>query len=200
MISSFGGVSYSFNVAYGAGKAAVDRLAKDMNIELSPRGVNTVSLWPGVVRTERMESILDTGRWKEKTGLATINEFVESPTLTGRVLAQLYNDPNNEMRSRSGQVIVVAEEAKKMGITDIDGLIKPSIRSLKFLIPSLILASFSKNSDCSDTGASRERKTDKYNWWKTFLMKYVPDVLLPMSLMEGGVPVPASAPAEEKLE
>jgi NAD(P)-dependent dehydrogenase (short-subunit alcohol dehydrogenase family) len=31
-ISSFGGVSYSFNVAYGVGKAGVDRMAKDMQV------------------------------------------------------------------------------------------------------------------------------------------------------------------------
>ena len=39
-ISSFGGVSYSFNVAYGVGKAGVDRLAKDMHIELKDRYVD----------------------------------------------------------------------------------------------------------------------------------------------------------------
>ena len=205
MVSSFGGISYSFNVAYGAGKAAVDRLAKDMNIELSPRGINTVSLWPGVVRTERMESLLDSGRWEQKTGLATINEFVESPTLTGRVLAHLYDDKNNEMRSRGGKVVVVAEEAKKMGVTDIDGLIKPSIRSLKFLIPSLILASMSKNNNYNDGSSSSsgsssstsgimendEEKQKKYYWWKSFLIRTVPDVLLPMAFMEGGAPAPS---------
>eukprot|EP00961_Rhodomonas_salina_P133332 1793671-Rhodomonas_salina.2 len=39
MISSFGGITYTFNVAYGAGKAAVDRLAKDMAVELKPHQV-----------------------------------------------------------------------------------------------------------------------------------------------------------------
>lgn len=46
-IGSFGGVSYVFNVAYGVGKAGVDRLAKDMAIELRPKGVASFSLWPG---------------------------------------------------------------------------------------------------------------------------------------------------------
>ena len=31
-ISSFGGVSYSFNVAYGVGKSGVDRMARDMDM------------------------------------------------------------------------------------------------------------------------------------------------------------------------
>lgn len=39
-ISSFGGTSYSFNTAYGVGKAAVDRLAKDMALELRREGAN----------------------------------------------------------------------------------------------------------------------------------------------------------------
>ena len=46
-VGSFGGVSYVFNVAYGVGKAGVDRLAKDMAIELRPKGVASLSLWPG---------------------------------------------------------------------------------------------------------------------------------------------------------
>ena len=35
VVSSFGGKSYTFNVAYGVGKAAVDRLASDMSVQLS---------------------------------------------------------------------------------------------------------------------------------------------------------------------
>jgi NAD(P)-dependent dehydrogenase (short-subunit alcohol dehydrogenase family) len=41
-ISSFGGVRYLFNVAYGVGKAAVDRMAVDCGIELKKHNV-TVS-------------------------------------------------------------------------------------------------------------------------------------------------------------
>lgn len=48
-VGSFGGVSYVFNVAYGVGKAGVDRLSKDMAIELRPKGVASLSLWPGGV-------------------------------------------------------------------------------------------------------------------------------------------------------
>jgi NAD(P)-dependent dehydrogenase (short-subunit alcohol dehydrogenase family) len=46
-VGSFGGVSYVFNTAYGVGKAAVDRLSKDMAVELRPNGVASFSLWPG---------------------------------------------------------------------------------------------------------------------------------------------------------
>lgn len=90
-ISSFGGASYSFNVAYGVGKAGVDRMARDMNQELSKLGIICLSLYPGVVRTERMAGVLDSGVWREKTGLELPKSFVESPQLTGQVIAALFD-------------------------------------------------------------------------------------------------------------
>ena len=53
MISSFGGLTYTFNVAYGVGKAGVDRMAKDMAQELRKKGITVCSFWPGVVMTVR---------------------------------------------------------------------------------------------------------------------------------------------------
>ena len=90
-ISSFGGTSYSFNVAYGVGKAGVDRMARDMNQELSKLGIVCLSLYPAVVRTERMAGVLDSGVWRDKTGLELPKSFVESPQLTGQVIAALYD-------------------------------------------------------------------------------------------------------------
>uniref|UniRef100_A0A8C0INT6 Dehydrogenase/reductase SDR family member 1 n=1 Tax=Chelonoidis abingdonii TaxID=106734 RepID=A0A8C0INT6_CHEAB len=52
IISSPGGLRYMFNVPYGVGKAACDRLAADCAIELRPYSVACVALWPGLVRTE----------------------------------------------------------------------------------------------------------------------------------------------------
>ena len=54
MISSFEGSCYTFNVAYGVGKAGVDRLAKDMALVLREKGIAVNSMYPGVVMTERM--------------------------------------------------------------------------------------------------------------------------------------------------
>ena len=51
-ISSFGGLKYLFNVCYGVGKAAVDRMAADCAVELKDHNVTMVSLWPGPVKTE----------------------------------------------------------------------------------------------------------------------------------------------------
>lgn len=51
-ISSFGGQTYLFNVAYGVGKAALDRMAVDCGIELKKSNVTCLSLMLGAVRTE----------------------------------------------------------------------------------------------------------------------------------------------------
>ena len=52
LVSSFGGKSYTLNAAHGVGKAATDRLAADMSVQLAAHGVDALSLYPGLVRTE----------------------------------------------------------------------------------------------------------------------------------------------------
>ena len=54
-VSSGGGLRYLFNVAYGVGKAACDRMAADCAIELKKHNVAMVSLWPGAVKTEKVQ-------------------------------------------------------------------------------------------------------------------------------------------------
>lgn len=112
-VSSFAGMSYVFNVAYGVGKAAVDRMAKDMAVELAPVGVTAVSLWPGVVRTEYLQAV--SARGEVPFGLRN----GESPQLSGRAVAHFAADPERE--KRNGEVLIVAELAKHYGFTDIDG-------------------------------------------------------------------------------
>lgn len=116
-ISSFGGASYQVNVAYGVGKAGVDRLAKDMARDFRKHDVCCVSLYPGIVRTERVlvgELPFDTSH-------------SESPEFTGRAVLALANDP--ERMKHTGQVLVVAELAERYGFTDIDGTQPASLRA-----------------------------------------------------------------------
>ena len=54
-VSSPGGLRYLFNVAYGVGKAACDRMAADCAVELKSDNVAMVSLWPGSVATEHVQ-------------------------------------------------------------------------------------------------------------------------------------------------
>jgi len=117
-VSSFGGASYQVNVAYGVGKAGVDRLARDMARDLRPHGVCAVSLYPGIVRTERVLS----------GELPFSTEVSESPELTGRAIAALYLDPDR--LEQTGKVHVVAELAERYGFRDVDGTQPPSLRQL----------------------------------------------------------------------
>ena len=134
MISSFGGLTYTFNLPYGVGKAGVDRMAKDMATEFSfaDEDICVVSFWPGVVMTERTEIAVDNGDWGKFIGIPLEN--AESPGLTGKAIVALASDPDNMKKSGSYQV--VAELAKEYGFTEDDGRTPPSIRSLRFLLPS----------------------------------------------------------------
>lgn len=119
-ISSFAGRSYQLNVAYGVGKAGVDRLAKDMAHELRPHEVAVVSLWPGIVRTE----------WilEHRDALPFPLEVSETPEFTGRAVCALAADEG--VMARTGERWIVAELAEEYGFTDLDGTRPASLRRL----------------------------------------------------------------------
>jgi len=112
-ISSFAGAAYTFNVAYGVGKAAVDRMAQDMAVELRPYEVTCVSFWPGVVRTERLEEM------KKIDEVPFSIEHGETPRFTGRGVVALATDPKR--MDKTGQTLIVYEMAREYGFKDIDG-------------------------------------------------------------------------------
>eukprot|EP00904_Undaria_pinnatifida_P014191 jgi/Undpi1/9902/HiC_scaffold_28.g12356.m1 len=135
-VSSFGGLTYTFNVAYGVGKAGVDRLVKDMAIELEEENVAVVSLYPGIVVTEKMDSLMKTPDvFEEKTGIPMCSPM-ETPFFTGRAVAALAADEG--IMKKTGKVHVVAELAKEYSFDDVDGGRPPSIRSLRFLLPTYL--------------------------------------------------------------
>jgi len=108
-ISFWAGQKYLANVPYGVAKAADDRMVADMARELEPYNVATISLYPGLVRTEAVM------RAAEHFNLTNS----ESPQFSGRAIAALAADPN--VMAKSGQVLVAAALAKEYGFTDIDG-------------------------------------------------------------------------------
>ncbi|MEH2325170.1 MAG: SDR family NAD(P)-dependent oxidoreductase [Nostoc sp.] len=139
-ISSWGSMSYIFNTAYGAGKAACDRLAADMAVELKPHNVASVSIWPGIVGTELFSSFASEMNQTDVT--QKNNSFMgdrynwETPLLTGRAIAALAGEPN--LIRRTGRVQIVAELAKQYGIVDENGECPPSLRSLRFVLPAAL--------------------------------------------------------------
>lgn len=141
-ISSWGGLSYIFGVPYTVGKAACDRLAADMAIELKPNNVTSLSIWPGIVGTEHITRLAAQMRDEEATdqqsSIFTEGYNWETPLLTGRVIAALAADPN--VIRRTGKVQIVAELAQYYGLVDQNGDRPVSLRSLRFIIPFAIPA------------------------------------------------------------
>jgi dehydrogenase/reductase SDR family member 1 len=108
-ISSFAALKHISNVAYGVSKAATDKLTADMAYELKDHGVSVVSLYPGLVRTEKV---------MEAAAYLDLRNS-ESPRFIGRAIAWLAADPN--ILSKSGSVVVAADCAREYAFTDIDG-------------------------------------------------------------------------------
>ena len=108
-ISFWAAQKYIANTAYGAAKAAVDKMTADMAREAETFNIAVLSLYPGLVRTE---SVLRAAEYFDMSNS-------ESPQFTGRVIAALANDP--DVMNRTGRVWVGAALAEEYGIQDIDG-------------------------------------------------------------------------------
>ena len=108
-ISHWAARKYSGNVCYGISKAATDKLTSDTAHELKPLNVIVISLYPGLVRTERVM------RASEFLDLSNS----ESPMFLGRVIAALYTDP--ALIEKTGNYFVSAQLGLNYGIDDIDG-------------------------------------------------------------------------------
>eukprot|EP00112_Aurelia_sp_Birch-Aquarium-sp1_P015412 Seg3410.1 transcript_id=Seg3410.1/GoldUCD/mRNA.D3Y31 product="Dehydrogenase/reductase SDR family member 1" protein_id=Seg3410.1/GoldUCD/D3Y31 len=126
-ISSPGGMRYLFNIPYGVGKEANDRMAVDMGIELRKKNVCVVSLWPGAVITELVDE-------QVKQGQKLNNAFnqPQDATLTGKAIVGLAIDKN--IMAKNAKVWIVSELANEYGMKDIGGATPMSFRQLKSLI------------------------------------------------------------------
>ena len=108
-ISFWAAQKYVGNVAYGVAKAATDKLTADMAHELTPHNVTVVSLYPGLVRTEK---VMEAAAWLDLSNS-------ESPRFVGRAVAALALEPN--VIERTGSVVIAAQVAAEHDIADIDG-------------------------------------------------------------------------------
>ena len=97
------------NVAYGVSKAATDKMTADMAVELKPHGVAVVSLYPGLVRTEK---VMEAAQWLDLSNS-------ESPEFVGRAVVALAHDP--DVIRRTGHVLVAAALAREYDFSDLDG-------------------------------------------------------------------------------
>lgn len=125
-ISGYTGVSYTFNVVFGMCKSAVDRMARDMAIELEPHNVASLSLWQGFTFTELARAAIEKNAELQQSTV-TNPAIGSSPEFPGRVIAALACDPR--VMRHSGGTFITAELAQEYGITDIDGRVVPSLRA-----------------------------------------------------------------------
>jgi len=114
-VSSSGAEEYAWQVAYGVGKCALDRITADTAHELTPHGVSVVSVWPGFVRTERIDLGVAAGLLPESLDLSTS----ESPRFVGRAVVALATDP--DVARWTGRAVPARDLADEYGFTDVDG-------------------------------------------------------------------------------
>jgi NAD(P)-dependent dehydrogenase (short-subunit alcohol dehydrogenase family) len=114
-VSSSGAEEYAWQVAYGVGKCALDRLTADTAHELAAHGVSVVSVWPGFVRTERIDVGAAMGLLPDSLDLSTS----ESPRFMGRAVVALATDP--DVARWSGTAVPARALADEYGFTDVDG-------------------------------------------------------------------------------
>jgi len=113
-----------YGPAYGAQKAGVDKLAADMAVDFRGTSVCTVSIWMGILLTEKLRAAFA----GNPEALAETAKHAETPEFTGRLIDALYRDP--QLGELSGQTVIGAELATRYGITDEGGRIPPSHREM----------------------------------------------------------------------
>ncbi|KRX12742.1 Alpha-1,3/1,6-mannosyltransferase ALG2, partial [Trichinella nelsoni] len=136
-ISSVGGLRYLFNVPYGVGKAACDRMAVDCAEELKAENVAYISIWPGAVQTELILNNLDAvsemavGSFDKET---VKNIFIngESTEYVGKAVVHLAAD--KDVIKRTGRVYFTADIGREYGFADVNNRSINSIRSLKHIL------------------------------------------------------------------
>lgn len=122
--SSPGSVCYMHGPAYGAQKAGIDKMAADMAVDFGGTTVACVSIWMGILLTERLRSAFA----GTPDALAATARHAETPEFTGHLIDALFADP--DLAALSGQTLIAAELAHRYGIADEDGRRPPSHREM----------------------------------------------------------------------
>jgi len=114
--SSFGSVCYMHGPAYGAQKAGVDKFAADMAVDLKDYNVAAVSIWMGMLLTERSKKAIK----EHPETYGQLAEMAETPDYTGHIIAAMADDA--DIMALTGQTVIGAEIAPdRYGLTDAGG-------------------------------------------------------------------------------
>lgn len=120
--SSFGSSCYMHGPGYGAQKVGVDKFAKDMAVDFRPFNVAAVSIWMGMLKTDRTKKVMD----EDSAKYAPFWDIAETPGFTGHLISAIYRD--TQRAKLSGQVLIGAEAALDYGLKDEGGKQPPSHR------------------------------------------------------------------------
>ncbi|MBW2500386.1 MAG: SDR family NAD(P)-dependent oxidoreductase [Deltaproteobacteria bacterium] len=111
-VSSMGAAHFFQHVAYGMGKAALDKLTKDAGRQLRTHEIAVVSIWPYFVKTEAVLKLVSEGSEIPLEG-------AESQRFVGRGVVAIAADPDR--MERSGKAFTSRELADAYGFLDVDG-------------------------------------------------------------------------------
>ena len=120
--SSFGASCYMHGPGYGAQKVGVDKFAKDMAVDFKAYNVAAISIWMGMLKTDRTRKVMD----EDPAKYAPFWEIAETPEFTGHLISAIYRDPKR--MEKSGKVLIGAEVAFEYGLKDAGGKQPPSHR------------------------------------------------------------------------
>lgn len=111
-VSSMGAAYFFQHVAYGMGKAALDKLTKDAGRQLREHDVAVVSIWPYYVKTEILLERVAKGQEVPLEG-------AESQRFVGRGVVALATD--EERMKRTGKPFTSRQLAEDYAFRDVDG-------------------------------------------------------------------------------
>ena len=95
--SAPGAAHYVFGPSYGVHKAGVDKMAADMAVDFKEFGIASVSVWMGILLTERLKNIVAGA--PEKFG--SMLDIAETPELTGHLDLGAVQRPGSDGEERS---------------------------------------------------------------------------------------------------
>jgi NAD(P)-dependent dehydrogenase (short-subunit alcohol dehydrogenase family) len=127
--SAPGAAHYVFGPSYGVHKAGMDKMAADMAVDFREFGIASVSIWMGILLTERLRNLVAS----DPDTFGRMREIAETPELTGHLIWALFNDV--DLMEKSGLTWIGAELAREYGITDDGGRQPPSYRDLYGIHP-----------------------------------------------------------------
>ncbi len=127
--SAPGAAHYVFGPSYGVHKAGMDKMAADMAVDFKDFGIASVSIWMGILLTERLKNIVASDPAK----FGRMLKIAETPELTGHLIWALFNDP--ALMEKTGHTLIGAELAVEYGIKDEGGRQPPSYRDLHGVHP-----------------------------------------------------------------